>query len=44
MMRLSALVEIVPEVTELDLNPVKLLTPGKGAIVLDGRMRVSPLT
>ncbi len=43
MMRLSALVEVVPEMTELDLNPVKLLAPGKGAIVVDGRMRLRPL-
>jgi len=38
MMRLSALVEVVPELVELDLNPVKLLAPGKGAVVVDGRM------
>jgi acetyl coenzyme A synthetase (ADP forming)-like protein len=43
MMRLSALVEVVPELTELDLNPIKLLAPGKGAIVVDGRMRLRPL-
>ena len=43
MMRLSALVEIVPELVELDLNPVKLLAPGKGAIVVDGRMLLRPL-
>jgi acetyl coenzyme A synthetase (ADP forming)-like protein len=42
MMRLSALVEVVPELTELDLNPVKVLAPGEGAIVVDGRMRVRP--
>src|SRR5947208_1854053 len=39
----SALVEIVPELRELDLNPVKVLAPGKGAIVVDGRMRVGPV-
>jgi acetate---CoA ligase (ADP-forming) len=39
-MRVSALVEVVPEVRELDLNPVKVLEPGKGAIVVDGRMHV----
>jgi acetyl coenzyme A synthetase (ADP forming)-like protein len=39
-MRISALVELVPELRELDLNPVKVLEPGKGAIVVDGRMRV----
>jgi hypothetical protein len=40
--RVSALVEIVPELRELDLNPVKVLEPGKGAVVVDGRMRVGP--
>jgi acyl-CoA synthetase (NDP forming) len=39
-MRVSALVEIVPEVRELDLNPVKVLEPGKGAVVVDARMRI----
>jgi acyl-CoA synthetase (NDP forming) len=40
--RISALIDIVPEITELDLNPVKVLAPGKGAIVIDARMRVAP--
>jgi acyl-CoA synthetase (NDP forming) len=39
-LRISALVEVVPELRELDLNPVKVLAPGRGAIVVDGRMRV----
>ena len=43
-LRISALVEIVPELRELDLNPVKVLAPGRGAIVVDGRMRVGPLS
>ncbi|HYD47257.1 MAG TPA: GNAT family N-acetyltransferase [Terriglobales bacterium] len=38
--RISALTEIVPELRELDLNPVKVLPRGKGAIVVDGRMRL----
>jgi acyl-CoA synthetase (NDP forming) len=42
--RISAIVEVVPELRELDLNPVKVLPPGQGAIVVDGRMRVGPLT
>jgi acyl-CoA synthetase (NDP forming) len=41
-LRVSGLVEVVPELRELDLNPVKVLTPGKGAIVVDGRMRIAP--
>ena len=32
----------VPELRELDLNPVKVLAPSAGAIVVDGRMRVRP--
>jgi acetyl coenzyme A synthetase (ADP forming)-like protein len=39
--RVSALVEVVPEIQELDLNPVKVLEPGKGAVVVDARIRVS---
>ena len=42
-LRVSALVESIPELRELDLNPVKVLPPGQGAIVVDGRMRIGPL-
>jgi acetate---CoA ligase (ADP-forming) len=38
--RIAALVEVVPEISELDLNPVMLLEPGAGAVVVDGRMRL----
>jgi acyl-CoA synthetase (NDP forming) len=38
--KVSALIEIAPEIRELDLNPVKVLPPGKGAVVVDGRLRV----
>jgi acyl-CoA synthetase (NDP forming) len=38
--RLSALVEELPELRELDLNPVRVLGPGEGAIVVDARIRV----
>jgi hypothetical protein len=41
-MRVSALVEVVPELSELDLNPVKVLTPGNGGVVVDGRLRLKP--
>ncbi len=40
MLRVSALVEALPEVVEMDLNPVKVLPPGKGARVVDARIRV----
>ena len=43
MLRVSALVEQIPELLELDLNPVKVLAPGQGAVVVDGRMRIGPL-
>ncbi|WP_089936129.1 bifunctional acetate--CoA ligase family protein/GNAT family N-acetyltransferase [Candidatus Entotheonella palauensis] len=42
-MRVSALVESVPELLELDLNPIKILPPDQGATVVDGRMRLGPL-
>ncbi|HVA39639.1 MAG TPA: GNAT family N-acetyltransferase [Candidatus Binataceae bacterium] len=40
--RVSALIEAIPELTEMALNPVKVLPPGKGAIVVDARMRLHP--
>jgi acyl-CoA synthetase (NDP forming) len=43
-MRVSALVESIPELREMDLNPVKVLPPGQGTIVVDGRMRLAPLS
>jgi acyl-CoA synthetase (NDP forming) len=42
--RVSALVEAVPELREMDLNPVKVLPPGQGAVVVDARMRIGRLT
>jgi len=42
-LRLSALVEALPEVAEFDLNPVKVLEPGSGLRVVDLRMRVRPV-
>jgi acetate---CoA ligase (ADP-forming) len=45
-LRASALVGVLPEIVEMDLNPVKVLTPGNGVKVVDGRIRVRrpPLT
>jgi acyl-CoA synthetase (NDP forming) len=40
LLRLSRLVEEVPEITELDLNPVFALAPGKGCSIADARIRV----
>lgn len=41
-MRVSSLVEFIPEISEIDLNPIKILPPGQGAIVVDSRIRISP--
>ena len=38
--RVSALVDVAPELAELDLNPVMLREPGKGAVVVDARIRL----
>ncbi|MFQ5521976.1 MAG: GNAT family N-acetyltransferase [Acidimicrobiia bacterium] len=41
--RVSALIAEVPELAEMDLNPVKVLEPGRGVSVVDARMRIEPL-
>lgn len=38
--RVSALITIVPELVEMDLNPVKVLRPGEGICVVDARIRL----
>src|SRR5262249_57282366 len=43
LLRVSALVESVPELQEFDLNPVKVLAPGEGVMALEERMRLTPL-
>lgn len=40
LMRVSALCEIIPEMREFDLNPIKVLKPGEGVLVLDARLRI----
>jgi acetate---CoA ligase (ADP-forming) len=35
------LVEELPEVVELDLNPIFALPPGKGCMIVDARIRVA---
>lgn len=40
LLRVSALVELLPEVIELDLNPVKVGLPGQGVRVVDASIRV----
>ncbi len=38
LLRVSALVEDVPEIVEMDLNPVKVLPRGHGCVVVDARI------
>jgi acyl-CoA synthetase (NDP forming) len=40
LLRIGALVELLPEIAELDLNPVIVLAPGDGAVVVDARLRL----
>jgi acyl-CoA synthetase (NDP forming) len=40
LLRVSRLVEDIPEIQELDLNPVFGLPPGQGCVVADARIRV----
>lgn len=40
-LQISALVEVMPELAELDLNPVMVLGPGMGAVAVDGRLRLA---
>jgi len=40
LLRVSRLVEEVPEISELDLNPVFALPPGQGCLIVDARIRV----
>jgi len=40
LLRVSRMVEDIPEIRELDLNPVFALAPGQGCAVVDARIRV----
>lgn len=42
LLRVSAMVAQLPEITEMDLNPVKVLEPGNGVRAVDARIRVKP--
>ena len=41
LLRVSRMVEDVPEIRELDLNPMFALPPGQGCAVVDARIRVA---
>ena len=43
LLRLSRLVEAVPEIVELDLNPILALPPGQGCKIVDARIGVKKL-
>ena len=40
LLRVSGLINVVPELLEMDLNPVKVLEPERGVVVVDARMKV----
>ncbi len=42
LLRLSRLVEEIPGISELDLNPIFALPPGQGCRIVDARIRVQP--
>jgi acetyl coenzyme A synthetase (ADP forming)-like protein len=44
LLRLSRLVEEIPEIRELDLNPIFALPPGQGCRIVDARIRVEAST
>jgi acetyl coenzyme A synthetase (ADP forming)-like protein len=41
LLRVSRMVEDIPEIRELDLNPIFALPPGQGCAVVDARIRVA---
>lgn len=40
LLRLSAMVDALPQIAEVDLNPVKVLP--EGVVVIDPRIRIEP--
>ncbi|MDJ0923910.1 MAG: GNAT family N-acetyltransferase [Acidimicrobiia bacterium] len=43
LLRVSALVADLPEIMEMDLNPVKVAEPGHGLSIVDARIKVRPV-
>jgi acetate---CoA ligase (ADP-forming) len=41
LLRLSRMVEEIPEISEVDLNPIIALPPGQGCCILDARIHIS---
>ncbi|MBM4127487.1 MAG: GNAT family N-acetyltransferase, partial [Nitrospira sp.] len=42
LLRISHLVEAIPEISELDLNPIFALPEGQGCGIVDARIRIAP--
>lgn len=42
-LRVSAMAAALPEIAEMDLNPVMVLEPGSGVRVVDARIKVKPV-
>lgn len=42
LLRVSTMAGDLPEITEMDLNPVRALAPGRGAVVVDARILLRP--
>jgi acetyltransferase len=40
LLRVSALIEDIPEIAEMDLNPVNVLAKGEGYLVIDARIKL----
>jgi acyl-CoA synthetase (NDP forming) len=40
LLKVSGLIDALPELVEMDMNPVKVLEPGNGVVVVDARMKV----
>jgi len=40
LLRISAMVEDIPQITEMDLNPIKVLPQGQGYCVVDSRIMI----
>ncbi|MEA1902033.1 MAG: acetate--CoA ligase family protein [Actinomycetota bacterium] len=43
LLRISAMIDDLPEIAEMDLNPVKVLEPGKGIRAVDSRVKIRPV-
>lgn len=43
LLRLSRLVEEIPEISELDLNPIFALPDGQGCRIVDAKLKINPL-